>query len=71
MDLEIIDTVTADSLEIGDIIQECGRLVEITDIVDNGDEIRIDVAEDGDHWDTLEFNPGDWIEIYGCSVEKF
>lgn len=71
MDLEIIDSVTADSLESGDILLWEGRYLQVEDIVDNEDAVHVDLSEEGDFVDTVSLDPHSKIDIYGYVIEEF
>lgn len=69
MDMEIIDTVTADCLEVGDVIRLEDGFCEVRAFNDHGSFIEVTVREIGyDDDDHAEFNPSQRISVYGYSV---
>lgn len=69
MDMEIIDTVTADCLEIGDIIGFEGSLYTVQAFEDRGETIAVGIREVGyDDTERVVLDPNSRIELYGYSV---
>lgn len=68
MDPEIVDSVTADSLEVGDLILSDTGYSTVTSVEDNTDVIIVEDDEDN----VYAFNPDARIDLYmypGVTVE--
>lgn len=62
MDPDIVDSVTADSLERGDLIKIGSQFVTVLAVQDRTDEIHV-VVDDVD-METLRFDPDAKVDIY-------
>lgn len=64
MDEIIIDTVAAECVEVGDLIQDpnLGTIREVSGFSDEGEEVHI-LLEDDD--EPHVFQPYDYINLYG------
>lgn len=61
MDMEIIDTVRADTLAEGDTIMHDGSLEEILSVQDDGDELTLFLEDSGE----TPIHPDLMVNIYG------